>query len=97
MMKSRHSKSGAGRPPALAGLLVGLLAPRDLRDAILGDLLERYKLLLRGAGGSRRARRWYWRQAVAALNPTFGFRLREPGPRRDHATRGTRGTIVEQV
>ncbi len=70
------------RPPRLAVLIVTLFAVRGLRDAVHGDLAERFVQLAREDVAA--ARRWYWYQAIRSLNPSrrlvVGLRER-PAPR----------------
>jgi putative ABC transport system permease protein len=55
------------RPPVLAEQLVRLSAPApDWRDVSLGDLHEEFQAIA-ARQGAHAARRWYWRQAAAAL------------------------------
>jgi putative ABC transport system permease protein len=53
-------------PPALARRLLGLLLPKEQREYLLGDLeeLHREQVARRGRGW---ARRWYWKEALAAV------------------------------
>ena len=60
-------------PPRLATWLVLHVVPAAARDAVLGDLDERFRSRI-DLRGPRAARRWYWRQALA-------FVLRGPGVR----------------
>ena len=56
------------RPPRLALLIVTLFAARALRDAVQGDLAERFTLMAREDVVA--ARRWYWYQAIRCLAPS---------------------------
>lgn len=57
------------RPPVLATWLFEHLTRREHRDALCGDLLEKY--------GRRRSDTWYWRQVLAAIAADFStFRSR---------------------
>lgn len=55
-------------PPALARWLVGVLAPRREREAVVGDLHERYARKARELG-RRRADAWYAEQAIRSAVP----------------------------
>lgn len=57
-------------PPRLASWLVARVLPVDGREAVLGDLHERY-VSRATDGGAARADRWYWKQ-------TLSFALRVP-------------------
>ena len=54
------------RPPGLAQFLVERLAPRTVREHLLGDLDEQFFANV-STFGIRVARRRYWRQAMATL------------------------------
>lgn len=64
-MKGRRAAS----PPPLARLLFNLVARSEEKRTVAGDMDEWYAEIAR-LEGSRRARRWYWAQVVAAL-PEF--------------------------
>jgi putative ABC transport system permease protein len=53
------------RPPSLARQIVAWLAAPESREYLLGDLTEAFTARLE-RDGPRRARRWYWRQALLA-------------------------------
>ena len=53
-------------PPRLARYLVGTFAEAESREFLLGDLDEGFSVRLRREGAGS-ARRWYWRQALAAV------------------------------
>jgi len=69
------------RPPRLAVRVVGLAVPAKSRATCLGDLDERYLLMVQRHGVAR-AKRWYRRQA-------WSFALRMPAQRVTDATRST--------
>lgn len=50
-------------PPWLAARLAGMCAPPSERDALIGDLEERFVCRARSRGRAR-AGRWYWGQAI---------------------------------
>jgi putative ABC transport system permease protein len=52
-------------PPAAALWLLERLVPEHLRDALVGDLEERYARLAH-ARGTRAANRWFWRETFCA-------------------------------
>ena len=54
------------QPPRLARWLAYWLAPREEREFLLGDLDETFASDAVPRYGLRRARLWYWRQALAA-------------------------------
>ena len=65
------------KPPPLAEWLARRAAPGpDWRDVSAGDLHEEFLAVAR-AEGSRRARRWYWRQAMGLLLELIGRLTRE--------------------
>ena len=85
-------------PPRLAELLIGVSLPREIRDAVLGDLAEGYHR--RATDGDRvAALRWYWSQTMGALNPVVRvpFRLvnpfRTPAPSVDGSLRRRGNTM----
>ena len=55
-------------PPRLAEALLGIL-PALYRDCVLGDLSEKYFTEVLPRLGQRKARRWYWAQALRAVHP----------------------------
>ncbi len=54
-------------PPRLALRVFELCTPRDMQDALVGDLLEEFDC--RAAHDLRQARRWFWKQLMAAAIP----------------------------
>lgn len=65
--------------PPLGEAIVGLACSADLREAMLGDLAERFEALVASRGG-KAARAWYWRQvarSLGALAWRWGRRLME--------------------
>lgn len=56
-----------GRPPRVARLLAFMLLPRDAREIVLGDLDEQFGRAIDEGVAPRRARRLYWRQALASI------------------------------
>jgi hypothetical protein len=54
--------SGPPRPPRLGKALAGLFCRRDLREAVLGDLDEKFAELAERRGVNF-AKAWYWSQA----------------------------------
>jgi len=56
------------RPPVLATWLFEHLTRREHRDALYGDLFEKY--------GRRRSDTWYWRQVLAAIAADFSTEFR---------------------
>jgi len=53
------------KPPPIARAIVALVSEQADRPWILADLDEEFAGL--AAGDPRRARRWYWRQALTSL------------------------------
>ena len=96
-MTAHTARARVARPPVLARALLFVAVPAELRDVLCGDLLERYWQLARGKEGPRRARSWYWRQVLAALNPTFRFAVRSPDARRSREESGSRGATLEHI
>jgi hypothetical protein len=56
------------QPPRNAEFLLYLIYPKEQCDPLVGDLEERYGLILQKLG-ERRARLWYWSQAIRSLAP----------------------------
>jgi putative ABC transport system permease protein len=54
-------------PPRLAVRLLTRLLPPEVHEGLLGDLEEEYRARVLPARGRRDARRWFWRQTLAAL------------------------------
>ncbi|HEX7778940.1 MAG TPA: permease prefix domain 2-containing transporter, partial [Vicinamibacterales bacterium] len=65
----------SGQPPRLAAWLVTLSTVEPDRQAVLGDLFEEFAALEQQAG-TKRARRWFWRQTLSSLVPGFSRRLK---------------------
>ena len=63
------------QPPRLARALMARLLPERDREYLLGDLEETFHARATGPEGVRRARRWYWRAALASLT---ALRQRDP-------------------
>ena len=55
------------KPPTLAEWLFTKLAPRHLRDDVLGDLHEEFRRFTLVEANWLRARLWYWRQVLGTL------------------------------
>jgi predicted permease len=55
------------RPPRLARWLLRRALDGAARSAIVGDLDEEYTRFVVPRDGHRRARRWYWRQAITSV------------------------------
>ncbi len=65
-------------PPRLAERLVALtVRDEEWRASVLGDLSEEFQTM-REQSGPARARRWYWRTAVAVGGRTLRSALRRP-------------------
>jgi putative ABC transport system permease protein len=65
-------------PPRLAERLVALtVRDEEWRASVLGDLFEEFQTM-REQSGAARARRWYWRTAVAVGGRTLRSALRRP-------------------
>ena len=69
------------RPPRLAVLLLRHLYPKDNRDVLIGDLLERFR--------EGRSNRWFWRQAMVAITVGVWRSLRLLWPEISFAFAGT--------
>jgi putative ABC transport system permease protein len=59
--------SGEHRPPQLARWLLARLLPHDEREFVIGDLDETFAARAAAGKDLRTIRRWYWRDAFAAL------------------------------
>jgi predicted permease len=66
-------------PPSLAAWLLARFLPPQRQEEYLGDLAELFESRAAGAG-ARPARRWYWRQTLAALVDALATRRRQPRP-----------------
>ncbi|MGH7505918.1 MAG: permease prefix domain 2-containing transporter, partial [Longimicrobiales bacterium] len=85
-------------PPRLARRLLERALPADVRDDVSGDLDEVFRRRCENRG-ARRARLWYWSQAVSFSSRFLRERLRERGrssgnPFAAHAPRRIRGREV---
>jgi hypothetical protein len=62
-------------PPPVAVWLIGLLAPAEEAESILGDLFEEFSVLATKSGMAL-ARNWFWRQTIKTVPrlAAFGFR-----------------------
>ncbi len=65
----------------LARAVVGL-APRALRDAVLGDLIEEHATIMVPRLGPARANQWLLRELLRSLMPLALMRARRAGPTR---------------
>ncbi len=74
--------------PWLATLLLRAVLPSAAREYVLGDLAEGYRRLCDDRGEAV-ARRWYWGQAIRALNPTLRITLRGSKSTRRRAWRSS--------
>ncbi|MCG8468693.1 MAG: ABC transporter permease, partial [Gemmatimonadetes bacterium] len=79
------------RPPRMWRRLLGLVVPPALREEVLGDLEEEFRLLAASGSGRAAARAWYRRQALQGLVTRWPRELgriagpaapASPGPRR---------------
>jgi hypothetical protein len=68
---SAEQAHDASNPPAVPEFLLRLLATSKHREAVLGDLNERFALNCAKRGFSR-ARMLYWAEAAQSLLPMFG-------------------------
>jgi hypothetical protein len=62
-------------PPAFACLLLESLLPGPYREALLGDLVEEYRLRIESASPFT-ASRWFWSQACRSVPPMVWSSLR---------------------
>ena len=78
LASGRSPRAGDGtdhavpRVPRLGEVLAGLLCDPALREAILGDLAERFEERVRRRG-PKAAKAWYWWQVVRSFGP-FAWR-----------------------
>jgi hypothetical protein len=63
-----HPHSEAPEPPKIAKSLIALFLRRDEREAVIGDLVEKYHRKRRQFG-KRRADRWIYGQLIHSLLP----------------------------
>lgn len=70
LIKSNASAVFTPSPPRAGEFLIGLFCTRGLREAIVGDLAEKFQE--RAATSTRRARAWYWFQVVRSFG-AFGW------------------------
>lgn len=64
----RKSGNSAECPPVNAAFLFYLFLNPENCDALVGDLEERYRFILKKFG-QRRANFWYWAQAIRSVGP----------------------------
>jgi len=75
VLESAASAPAAPPPPRVPRLgerLIGLFAPREVSEAMLGDLEEKFAVKV-ATDGVKKARRWYWRE-VGLTGLSFGWR-----------------------
>lgn len=82
-------------PPRLARWLLGRALPADVRDDIAGDLDEVFRRRCE-TDGPRRARLWYWTEAVSFSGRFLRERLREWRPGRGEARGPTESSSVRR-
>jgi hypothetical protein len=68
----------ANEPPAAPEWIVSCLVPKKTRDAILGDMKERFHDNL-DQGSSARAKRLYWADAVRSVAPLVWRAIKRVG------------------
>lgn len=54
-------------PPVNAEKLLYLLLPKDVRDPLIGDLIEGYNIDIKPKFGVKFANLWFWLQAILAI------------------------------
>jgi hypothetical protein len=57
------------RPPRAAEFLLCCCLPKEDRETLIGDLEEEYQTKIFPKFGARKARIWYWCQAVRSIAP----------------------------
>jgi hypothetical protein len=68
-LKTAGEESPASpQPPTNAEFILHLLLKKDERDAVIGDLLERYPKKVERFG-ERRAKLWFWGEVIRSLWP----------------------------
>ncbi len=83
------------RPPALARRLLARAVPPHMRDSFLDDLDEVFERIARERG-LHRARRWYWRQVLAAA-PTIARGRANTSTATTEATMFTHHAFTQQL
>ncbi len=63
-----HGSAYSSTPPTSAEFLFYIFLDAKNCDAIIGDLEERYKLIVKKFG-ARKAAFWYWTQAIRSVGP----------------------------
>lgn len=63
------------RPPRKAEKLLYMLLPKELRNALTGDLEEEFRTLIVPRFGISYAHKWYWAQVLQSLAPLWGRRI----------------------
>jgi len=76
MLLGKSPATGALDPPSIAEFLVAAIIPKNRRDAILGDLDERFARDRSEFGGSR-ARLRYWGYVISSLLPLLWSRTKK--------------------
>jgi putative ABC transport system permease protein len=74
-------------PPRLANSLLRLVLNDDDFESISGDLEEAFRVDVAPRRGLRRARLWYWRQAISVTGRRLASALHEDSPPPDRRTR----------
>ena len=70
-MSNRHPT-----PPKAALLLMSIILPKQIKNSLIGDLIEEYELLI--ADGSKDANAWFWKQAMETNLIYVSSLLRRP-------------------
>jgi len=64
-VKRIHADQQNVAPPRLARVILSIVLPASEREFFMGDLHEEFQRQAEGAG-LRKARQWYWREAIRA-------------------------------
>src|SRR5215467_7929147 len=64
-------KKSQARPPILADLILYLCLSAKPYNCMRGDLTEEFYTLILPTFGARKARRWYWQQAIRSIGPAL--------------------------
>src|SRR5262245_64822687 len=64
-MKRTHMDQQNVSPPRLARLVLSMVLPASEREFFMGDLHEEFQRQS-GEAGLRKARQWYWKEAIRA-------------------------------